>query len=657
MEFSYVKESGLIAAGLCNLLIAFYVFIKRPANIVNRSFFVFIVGIVSWIWSIALIFMTHDFFYNKFIFISAAVLFSGFFIFAKVFPAAESPHWKFYFMLIPAFFVLVAAPLDIFITGMQVGPGGELIPENGRLFPVFILIGLMYFLFGSFYLLRNYSVSEGIYRVQSKYFLTGIIIFISFTAVFDGIFPLMGIFQLNTLGPISSIAFVGLTAYAIVKHGLLGIKVIIQRSIIYTFLLILIVGFYIGMINSLYFVFQDYFESVFLGGLVTVVLGIFGTPYIKKWFRKKTDKIFFKDKYDYFGSLQVLTEALNKRIRQDEILRASPKLLCEIMKLSDAKIVLDEELGEVTSKVEILKNGLMLKAPIIAGEKKIGSLLMGEKLSGDPYDEKDIKLLRTFSQQAGIALEKARLYDEVEQYSKKLEEKVLERTLELYDLQEEQKQMMIDVSHDLQNLLMVIKNQLSSLEFGNGNKSNAKVLETLGKSVDKASKFLYDLLNLSKLESMREIEMEDVDLGSFLREQVEYFEVLGKERGIEVRSEIDGGITVFGNKNKLGELVMNLVNNAFKYMGDGAEKKIFIRLKNGNGEATLSVSDTGIGMGKDDLQKIFKRFYRISDSNGGGSGLGLAIVKKIVERHGGKIVVESAPGKGSAFSVTLPKKK
>lgn len=531
---------------------------------------------------------------------------------------------------------------------------------TGDFGPVLLIFTLFFLLelFGSLVVLvLKYRSAKGTTRQQLAYALVAFLFFISTFLNTNLILPVFfGMFQFNNLGPVFSLPMVVLIGYAIIRHQLMDIRVVIQRGLIYTLLLVIIIGFYLLIISGLGYLFQIVTKlTIIMSTSLTIIVGIFGVPVIERYFRRITDPIFFKDKYDYATALHELSEILNKHVNSDAIISESTRKLGKIFKTDLIDVVLTREVTLSPSPGE--RDEEKITQPIILGETRLGKIILGKKLSGDVYSREDVRLLETFAKQAAVALEKARLYDEVRAYSKELEERVTQRTAEITRLQDEQRQMMVDIAHGLQTPLTVIKMKLGTL------KKQAPLqhhLETFEKSLDGVSRFIYDLLNLAKLETQKEnFKKDSVDLSVLLRELVEYFEVLAHDLGITISAAIEPNVVLLGDKDTLNELVTNLVSNAFKYMGPRREKRVNIALVRRNGGAELIVEDTGIGIGSEDLPRIFNRFYRIKNPDTAlpkGTGLGLAICKKIVERHNGTIEVESELGKGTKFTITFPLK-
>jgi signal transduction histidine kinase len=165
------------------------------------------------------------------------------------------------------------------------------------------------------------------------------------------------------------------------------------------------------------------------------------------------------------------------------------------------------------------------------------------------------------------------------------------------------------------------------------------------------------LLDVSKIQAGRlEYVRETVDLEALLQEITEILQQTNPSHTIVVRGTV--GTSLIGDPDRLGQVFINLLSNAIKYSPDA--KTVEMDLSTSPEMVTVSVRDHGLGIPREQRDKIFDRFYRVTDSKQRaipGLGMGLYIVAEIVKRHGGTITVDSAIGKGSTFTVTLPKKR
>ena len=165
---------------------------------------------------------------------------------------------------------------------------------------------------------------------------------------------------------------------------------------------------------------------------------------------------------------------------------------------------------------------------------------------------------------------------------------------------------------------------------------------------------IQDVLVLSESESQQEIQKSQCDVKAILLDVIEFVSSKCKKE-VEIVQEISDNVGIFmGNEFQLREIFTNLIDNAIKYTEEGS---IHIMCCQHNKELVFEVKDTGIGIGKQHLDRLFERFYRVDKGRSrkqGGTGLGLSIVKHIVERYNGTIRVESNLGEGTTFTVKLP---
>ena len=215
------------------------------------------------------------------------------------------------------------------------------------------------------------------------------------------------------------------------------------------------------------------------------------------------------------------------------------------------------------------------------------------------------------------------------------------------------------VAHDIASPLGSVISQLQTLESGLAgelNEKQAHLVERARLRVQGIVDLSKDLLDLARMEAGGMGEPEPVDLAGLLKEAVDIHRDQAKAKGQSLELEIAPNLPgVRGIPRALGQVFNNLVSNAVRYTPDGGSVKVSASAA--PGLAVISVADTGFGIPEEDRDKIFTRFYRVKDANTRhivGTGLGLPIVKKVVEEMGGSISLQSEPGKGSTFTVSLP---
>lgn len=217
-----------------------------------------------------------------------------------------------------------------------------------------------------------------------------------------------------------------------------------------------------------------------------------------------------------------------------------------------------------------------------------------------------------------------------------------------------------NISHELKTPLASIKAMVEVLLEGGieDSKLRKEFLENINQEVDRLSRLVSDLLLLSRLESDRGfLNPVPTDFTALITRTVSRFQPRAMKEGLTLTLDINGEIPELKiDVNYIDQVISNLLDNAIKYTPSGG--KIEVKVEDIGKMVKVSVKDTGIGIAKEDLPRIFERFYRGDKSRSpslGGIGLGLSIVKHIVEAHGGNVGVDSEIGKGSTFYFTLPK--
>ncbi|HEX9252627.1 MAG TPA: ATP-binding protein, partial [Ignavibacteriaceae bacterium] len=226
-------------------------------------------------------------------------------------------------------------------------------------------------------------------------------------------------------------------------------------------------------------------------------------------------------------------------------------------------------------------------------------------------------------------------------------------------LQRMRSQFLANVSHELRTPIFSIQGYLETLLNGaiDDQKVNKHFLEKANQNTVNLSNLLNDLIDISMIESgeMR-MSYRYFDINVFIKSFLSEFTPMANEKNIQlIFSPAKEGLQVFGDKEKIRQVFVNLLQNAIKYTDEGS---IEILLNEEKKFVNIAIKDTGIGIPEEDLTRVFERFYRVDKARSravGGTGLGLAIVKHIIEAHNSKIMVQSKPGEGSIFSFKLKK--
>jgi signal transduction histidine kinase len=216
-----------------------------------------------------------------------------------------------------------------------------------------------------------------------------------------------------------------------------------------------------------------------------------------------------------------------------------------------------------------------------------------------------------------------------------------------------------NVSHELRTPLALIRLYAETLELGRitTQEKKQKYYCIIRKESERLTALINNILDFSRIEAGRkEYEFRNTDIGELVRNTLESYRYQIEQQGFAFEESIDSNLpAVPVDREAIARALVNLVNNALKYSRD--EKFLGVKLYRDNRVVKLEVSDHGIGIARRDQSKIFDKFYRAGDPlvhNTKGSGLGLSLVRHITQAHGGEIAVESTPGRGSRFILSLP---
>ncbi|MEX1258243.1 MAG: ATP-binding protein [Gemmatimonadota bacterium] len=308
------------------------------------------------------------------------------------------------------------------------------------------------------------------------------------------------------------------------------------------------------------------------------------------------------------------------------------------------RIATPAALSELTAggpHLDILRGvdtGSVALVPLEVRGKVRGFLLLGRSGHRRPFDERDLSLARDLGTDIAMALENARLY-QAAQEAVRMRNEVLSM-----------------VSHDLGNplaaIVMVVQRLLEKPE-GEASRTRAH-LEMIRGSARSMVRLVEDLLAVGRAEAGHfTMDRHQARLGPVVARTVKQFRGPATEAGIRLEvdlSSVPPSLEI--DAGRIGQVISNLLSNALKFTPPGGS--VSIRVRDGEDEAVVSVEDTGPGIEAEDLAHLFDPFWQADKTRKGGAGLGLAIAHEIVGGHGGRIWVDSAPGRGSTFHFTVP---
>jgi signal transduction histidine kinase len=299
---------------------------------------------------------------------------------------------------------------------------------------------------------------------------------------------------------------------------------------------------------------------------------------------------------------------------------------------------------------------------IQAAAAKIGSGALDQRIEIDTNDELGA-LAEEFNRMA------AQLQESYASLERKVDERTRELALTLSELDWKSRELeaaskhksefLANMSHELRtplNAIIGFSQVLSDRLFGEVNEKQAEYLEDILTSANHLLALINDVLDLSKVEAGQvELDVASFSLSEALERGVVMVRERATENGVEVALETNGRVDVVrGDERRIRQVIFNLLSNAVKFTPSGGA--VDVRAARANGEVRVSVTDTGPGIAAEDHERIFEEFQQTGAGmeQREGTGLGLALSKRLVELHGGRIWVESEPGKGSTFVFTLP---
>ncbi len=543
-------------------------------------------------------------------------------------------------------------------------------------------------------LISKYIKSTGRLKEQLRLILLGTLLM--FALLIVGNFVAVILLKTSSfifLGPLFTLTFLVSVAYAILRHKLLDIRLLVARAVSFTFLLTVVVVIEAAILwlgTTLLPNNVDKTMVAFAGSIIIVI----GYSSIRSVVTTFTEKLFFRGQYDTEDLLKSLISIMVSEVKIDNLTHKLLVMLSSQMRVNDAafiilkdngvrsvefvgfngKIPLDqsslesivklgdkplvfEELEDGPTKELFRINNLSIIIPLGVQTEKIGFLVLGPKSSGDIYTARDLEFLSIFAPQAAIAIKNAESYREIQEFNMTLSGKVAERTRELEASQQAELKLKDEfvfiATHDLATPVTAIAGFSALIEA-----SKAKLppeikadLASIGEASNRLKVLVNDLLQVARSDSGTiKVEPIKVDAGEILSAAVRQAGPFAKDKKVTVELNLDKNNMINADPKKLAEVFENLISNGIKYNREGG--KLTITTLNNDNKLNVQFEDTGLGIPKEEQAKVFSKFFRSEEPEvrqRPGTGLGLFVVRMLTEKMGGKISFNSVEDRGTTF--------
>ena len=704
---------ALIALGFVTLTsatLALFIYYKNPKSATNQLYSFFAASLVFW--SIVMYFSIHPpspsqmLFFIRLSMLAAILMSYAALLISYTIPSSNFTMNRTRFLIITvlSIFGAITAMSPYMFTGLSIINGNvEATAGPGML--MFIITGLGYTLASLIILARKYRRSTGI--VKKQLYLVFIGMFIMFTLLITANFIVVIVFKSSAFinfGPLFTIPFLLLTAYAIVKHQFLDISLLLFRTVTFTLVTLAIISIYaIALFSFLNYLPKEYHTALTI--FLALVL-VYSYHPLKSVIESLTRNIFYKQAYSSEDFLEILGEIIRSTLTLETLGHKVLDELCRTLPVSRGAFVITQK--EAPAQViavnydpkpeytdnniynlrQAAKNDLLIFDDLEEGPIKMllrhlhltivmplkvkstfhGLLLLSDKASGETYSRQDVDVLEILMPQLSVAIQNAKSYEEIKGFTAQLKEEVTVATADLRQANRHLKHLdklkdefVFIATHELKNPVTAMRGYLSMLSeglFGPIPDKMKEPLDQLDSSNQQLVELVNDLLQIARAEAKTlTIETKPVDLSAIVTEVCHTVKPLAEQKSLTLKYDRPKKDTlmVMADDTRCKEIMNNLISNAIKYSAQGT---ITVSHEFNEDKVITHVQDQGYGIAPANQAKIFTRFFRVeAEAAKGipGTGLGLFIVKQLIEKMGGKIWFNSVYGKGTIFSFSLPK--
>ncbi|MGA2462911.1 MAG: ATP-binding protein [Thermodesulfobacteriota bacterium] len=699
MEQLTLTNIVLSFAFLLNVGLGLLVYLNKSTHRrVNISFSIFSWASASWILSVLMFFLFKDqiwkLFWARMSFVGPSIIPAAFFYFSGIFPRKKDD-------VTPSKIIILSILSSIFVilsfTGLMVRSANweRLTLNYGIAHKYFSIYFILLMSAGIFYLIKSYKNSIGLEHIQIKYCFFGIFLTFIPSITLNLILPLLGTSRYSHLGPSSTLIMVSFFTYAILKHRLMDINIVLKKGTTYILLMLLLFIPSILLIilsQKLFFKEINYLFSAIILSLLLLVAFFFHQ--IKPGTEKAVEYFLFKNKYDYRETLGKFSKAMVSILDLQSLSKRIIDTIAQTMGVEKASLFLMNEekggyflqesrnikmasqtpllpkgdplpcylqkIGEIIVREELIKGvnlpelesvieqmgllGAEVSIPLISKGQLIGMINLSQKFDKDIYYHEDIELLSTLANQTTIAIENANLYEDL-----KKSKSYMRRTDRLASLGT----LTAGLAHEIRNPLVAIKTFTQLLpERLEDEEFRSHFLNIASSEVDRISSLITELLEFARPSDPK---MEFEDINSILDGMILLVSTETKKKQINiVKNYITNLPPIKIDREQIKQVFLNFLLNSIEATPERGEMTVKTRsfVKPG-GEPYIQIefTDNGRGIPAEHLEDIFTPFFTTKDK---GSGLGLSISHQIVQDHRGYIDVESELNKGTSFFINLP---
>jgi len=700
MLLSYFISNFITA--LLNLFLGIFVYLKNRKNKINITFALMNISVAVWAFGFAMAIIAPNkdwgFFWVRVLNIGS-ILIPVFFL-HFVFSLLNLDKRKRITLIIAytiSFFILILSFSPLYNVDVTPKLSFRYYSVPGSLYFLYILMLISYMAYGTYKLIKEFETATGSYRNQIKYVIIACLVGSS-----GGMTTFLPVFNINVYPfgipffPLEAI----IISYAIVKHRLMDIDFVLKKGAVYLYAssLFLVPLIAVVIIAEL-IIYKDINLPFSILSILVISLAAYVFPKVRLHAERTTEQYIFKNLYDYKAAIADLSKAMVTILNMDELCKKIINTTTEAMDVNKASVfIIDEDrdryvlcdsrgvtIGfghvvdsfrrddpffkaveqhnkiiireEVESFKDLSDSQLIIQVmndmeselciPLIAKSKLVGIINLGMKGNKRMYSHEDIEMLTTLANSATIAIENAQLIENI-----KKTKKVMARADRLAGIG----QLAAGIAHEIRNPLVAIKTSAQLLPDRYNDEEFRTYFSTIVASeIERATKKINDLLDYARPSAPF---FQQENLNEIIEGMVAFVknDAYKKEQTIEINlSQELPTITV--DKQQMKQVFINLLFNAIQSTPEKGKISITTKKRTKSNGPTdfiqVEVSDTGVGIPEEDLEKIFTPFFT-TKAKEEGSGLGLAMTHQIIEEHEGTIDVQSRINQGTTFTINLP---